>query len=188
MDINRKNEKKSTVREICYIAVFAAIITACAQLKIPLPGGVPITMQTFAIPLAGVVLGLRNGTIASLVYVLLGAIGVPVFAGFTGGMGIVFGPTGGFILTFPLMALTAGIGAKYKGGNTLWLTMWLILGAVVNFTGGLLMYAFITEHNLTISFTRTVAPFIPGAIIKILLVVSYGKMIRQSLIKARVLT
>ena len=97
---------------MCHISIFAAIIAVCAQVSLPMPYGVPLTLQTFAIQLAGVVLGPKKGALAALVYITLGAVGVPVFAGFTGGMGIVLGVTGGFILSFPLLALLAGIGSR----------------------------------------------------------------------------
>lgn len=102
--------KKLTTRELCYIGVFAIIIAACAQIAIPQPGGVPFTLQVWAVSLAGIVLGLKNGVIATLVYILLGAVGAPVFSRFTGGFGIILGPTGGFILTFPILAALAAIG------------------------------------------------------------------------------
>ena len=91
------------VKDICYIALFTALIAILAQISIPLPGGVPLTLQTFAVPLAGLVLGSKRGTIATVVYVLLGAVGVPVFSNFTVGLGIVLVLTGGFIVSFPLM-------------------------------------------------------------------------------------
>ncbi len=81
------NNSSSYIRDICYIALFTALIAVLAQISIPLPGGVPLTLQTFAVPLAGLVLGSKRGTIATAVYVLLGAVGVPVFAGFSVGRG-----------------------------------------------------------------------------------------------------
>ena len=75
------NRQSTGIKDIIYIAVFTAIIAVLAQISIPMPGGVPMTMQTFAVPLAGIVLGAKRGTISTLIYVLLGFIGVPVFAG-----------------------------------------------------------------------------------------------------------
>ena len=121
-----KSSKIFTVRELCYISIFVAIISICAQIQIPMPHGVPMTLQTFAIMLAGVVLGAKNGTVAALIYILLGAFGAPVFSSFSGGLGIVFGRTGGFILSFPLLALAAGIGASKE--KRFWLALWLIIG------------------------------------------------------------
>ena len=175
--------KKLTIRELCSIGIFVAIITVCAQISIPMPYGVPMTLQTFAIPLAGAVLGIKNGTIAALVYIILGAVGIPVFAGFMGGIGMIFGRTGGFILAFPFMALTAGIGTKKN--NPLWLVLWLVIGAIILYTSGMLMFSFITATGLAASFTFVVAPFILTELIKIAMVVLLSKLIKQALIKSR---
>ena len=177
--------KRLSIRELCSIGLFTAIIAVCAQISIPMPYGVPMTLQTFAIPLAGAVLGIKNGTIAALVYVLLGAVGVPVFANFTGGIGMIFGRTGGFILAFPLMALCAGIGGKKE--NHLWLAMWLIVGAIVLYISGMLMFSLVTSNGLVASFTFVVAPFLPTEAIKIAMVVVLNKLIKQALKKSGML-
>ena len=179
------NTKKLSIRELCQMSIFIAIIAACAQIVIPMPFGVPITLQTFAIPLAGVVLGAKNGTLATVVYVLLGAIGAPVFHAFTGGLNMVFGITGGFILSFPLMALAAGIGSNKN--NRLWLALWLVIGATVNYICGLLWFSFVTSNSLAVSVIFVVLPFIPGDIIKIIMVVMLGNLIKHALVKSRVL-
>ena len=88
----------SSIRSLCQIALFAAIIAVCSQIQIPLT--VPFTMQTFAVFSALAILGGKNGTISILIYIALGAIGIPVFAGFSGGIGVLFGTTGGYILGF----------------------------------------------------------------------------------------
>ena len=185
--------KTFPLRELCKISIFAAIIAICAQISIPMPYGVPMTLQTFAIPLAGVVLGAKNGTISTLIYILLGFIGLPVFAGFTGGIGIVFGRTGGFILAFPFMALAAGIGASFnhqskspaskgrKKQKLAWLLLWLVIGAIFLYTSGLLAFSFVTSIPLRASFGLVVAPFIPTEIIKIILVVTLGSLLKQRL-------
>ncbi len=101
------SENKQNVRNLVQIAAFTALLAIMAQISIPMPAGVPMTMQTLAVPLAGLILGANRGTLATVLYVLLGIFGVPVFAGFSGGPGIAFGITGGFIISFPLMAYLA---------------------------------------------------------------------------------
>jgi len=177
--------KKLSVRDISYIGIFTTIITVCAQLSIPMPYGVPMTLQTFAIPLAGVVLGTKNGTFSALIYVLLGAIGVPVFAGFTGGLGIVLGATGGFILSFPLMALTAGIGISKN--NKICLVCGLLAGTVINYLCGMLYFTVVMSSDLKTAFIACVLPFIPTAIVKIGLVAVLGKSLKTALVKSKVL-
>ena len=113
----------SNVRRITYIALFTAVICIISQLPgIPLPGGVPMTLQTLIIPIAGIVLGPADGFIAALLYLILGMIGLPVFSGFTAGIGILMGATGGFLVSFPLMPLLAGLGDRagenLSGKNT----------------------------------------------------------------------
>ena len=96
--------------DLCMIGVVTAVIVIMAQISIPMPLGVPMTMQTFAITLAGIILGSKKGAVASLIYVLLGAVGVPVFANFSGGYQLLVGPTGGFIISFPIMAFIIAFG------------------------------------------------------------------------------
>ena len=91
--------------------MFAAVIAVLAQIAIPLPSGVPVTLQTFAVALTAVVLGARLGSLSTLIYILLGAAGAPVFTGFYGGLGAIVGKTGGFIWGFLFLAFFTGAGA-----------------------------------------------------------------------------
>ncbi len=180
------NNSSSYIRDICYIALFTALIAVLAQISIPLPGGVPLTLQTFAVPLAGLVLGSKRGTMASLIYVLLGAVGVPVFAGFSGGLGIVLGMTGGFIVSFPIMAFLAGFAVKKSIKSPL-LWLWLVLGAVVNYVIGTVWFMIVAGSSLPAALTACVIPFIPTAIIKIILSGIFGTTLRGILVKANLL-
>ena len=176
---------KLSIRDLCYISIFTAIIAVCAQISIPMPvGAVPLTLQTFAIMLAGAVLGIRNGTLSAVLYVLLGAVGAPVFALFTGGIGIVIGPTGGFILTFPLLALAAGIGMQKD--SRLRLSLWIAIGTAVNYAGGILMYSIMTSTSLHASFI-IMMQFLPTDIIKIIIAVALSTPLKQALIKSSIL-
>lgn len=176
--------KKLTVRDFCAIGVFAAVICVLAPISIPMPYGVPMTLQTFVIPLAGVVLGARNGTLAVVLYVLLGAVGLPVFAGLKGGIGVVLGPTGGFILSFPLLALAAGLGGGRD--NKLWLASGLVLGAAVNYLCGMLMFSLVASVGLSAAFYACVLPFIPTTVIKIVLTAVLGLKLKSLLARYRI--
>lgn len=92
------------IRSMAQCALFAALLCICAWLSIPTPAGV-ISMQTFGLFLTLGVLGGRKGSVACLLYLLLGAAGLPVFTGFRGGIGVLFGPTGGYIWGFWVGAL-----------------------------------------------------------------------------------
>ena len=165
-----------STRDMCFIAFFAAIIAICAQISFPLPSGVPLTLQTFAVLLAGIVLGPKKGALAVIVYILLGAAGIPVFTQFRGGINVIAGPTGGFILSFPIMAFAAGIGAGKN--SVIGLASGLTGGVAINFFSGMLFFSFIMSAGLRTAFAATVLPFIPGAVIEIvLLTVTGGRIV-----------
>ena len=92
------------VQRMCRIALMAALICVAAPLAIPV-GAVPITLATFAVYLAGFCLGPWEGTAAVAIYLLLGAVGVPVFSGFRGGVSALVGSTGGYLVGFIVSAL-----------------------------------------------------------------------------------
>ena len=105
----RSPRERRVARDLALIAGFAALIAACALLPaIGVGGLVPITLQTFGVMLAGAVLGARRGFLAVLLYLALGAIGMPVFSGGAAGLGVFAGPTVGYLVAFPLAALLCG--------------------------------------------------------------------------------
>lgn len=106
---------KISVRAICFIGMFTAITAILSIATIPTPWGVPFTLQTFAMALSGLVLGKKYGTISTVLYVLLGLIGVPVYAGMSAGPGVLFGVTGGYIFGFVLMTFFCGLGIEFEG-------------------------------------------------------------------------
>ena len=109
------SEKKSafTVRELTFSAVFTALIAVCSWISIPLT--VPITLQTFAVFAAIAFLGTKCSTASIAVYILLGAVGVPVFAGFKGGLSALFGTTGGYIVGFIFCPIIVALITKLFG-------------------------------------------------------------------------
>jgi len=162
--------------------MFVAIVTICAQIAIPLPGGVPFTLQTWAILLAGLLLGSKKGAIVAVAYLLLGAVGVPVFANFSGGIFRFVGPTGGFLLSFPIMAYVAGIGAN-KNKATLVISG-LVLAVIINFVCGMLFFMFIVNASVEGAFGATVLPFIPSSTFQIIMVIVVGSLIKNALKKS----
>ena len=192
--------KKNTVKDLCMIAVFAAIISIVGQFSIPLPGGVPMTLQTLIIALAGAVLGSKKGFWSTVIYILIGAIGVPVFAGWTGGIGAIMGRTGGFLVSFPLIALFTGLGdeigvrlsasAGARGRKVIScvsLLIGVLVGYVLNYAVGSLWFMAVAQSNLATALTACVIPFIPTSILKAVLVLILGPVLKHSLEKAHVL-
>lgn len=170
---------KLSTREIIMCGLFAGITSILSQISIPLPfTTVPLTMQIFAVSISGLILGPKNGFISQLIYILMGAIGMPVFAQMTGGINIVIGPTGGFILGFPIMALIIGY-FSYKFKNTKYTILGMILGLSLDYLIGTMMFTFITKMTFTQGIIACVLPFIPIDLIKIGLAVAVGTSISK---------
>lgn len=127
-----KKKTNSKITDMVYIGLSAAIIAVCSWISIPLT--VPITLQTMGVVLISGLFGAKRGTLSTLLYILIGAIGVPVFSGFKSGFGVLLGSTGGYIIGFIFTALIVGIVSDKT--NKLWA---LILSMVV---GILVCYAF----------------------------------------------
>ncbi len=192
--------KKLSIKTLCYIAVFTAVISVVSQFSIPLPGGVPMTLQTFIIPVAGVILGSVSGFWSTVIYILIGAIGLPVFAGWTGGLGVIMNYTGGFLISFPLLAYFAGLGDELgskavhgKDGarkNIAYygtLLFFLLIGNVVNYAIGTVWFMQIAGTGLAASLTACVIPFIPTALLKVVLVLIFGPALKRAMRKAGLL-
>lgn len=170
---------KLKTKEIIVCGLFASITAVLSQISIPLPfTTVPLTMQVFAVILCGMLLGPKLGFISQLIYVLIGAIGMPVFAQMMGGFGIVIGPTGGFILSFPLVALITGYFSR-NYNTKLFIIVGMLLGLVTSYLIGTAQFCLITKMSLISGLTACVAPFIVVDILKIALVCMIGFSIRK---------
>lgn len=120
--------------DMAYIAIFAGVIAICSWISIP--ATVPFTLQTFGVFLAVGVLGGKRGTLSVLIYMLLGTIGLPVFAGFSGGIGSILGTTGGYIIGFLFSALVMW-GMEAAFGKKLWVrAVSMVLGLAVCYAFG----------------------------------------------------
>ncbi len=120
--------------DIVYIAIFAALMTVCSWISIPMV--VPFTLQTFGVFMAVGLLGGKRGTLAVLVYILLGAVGLPVFAGFAGGPGVLFGTTGGYIFGFLFSALAMWAMERIPGKKAVVRIVSMAVGLVICYTVG----------------------------------------------------
>ena len=125
---------RSKTYDMVYIAVFAVLIAICSWISIPMT--VPFTLQTFAVFLAVGVLGGKRGSLAVLIYILLGAVGIPVFAGFSGGVHALLGNTGGYIIGFLFSALVMWLIEKLFGRKTWVLGISMVLGLIVCYAIG----------------------------------------------------
>ncbi|MBR3053552.1 MAG: biotin transporter BioY [Firmicutes bacterium] len=178
----------SRTEDIVKTAMMTALTCVLAQIAIPMPGGVPMTLQTFAVTLAGIVLGPRLGAVSMLIYVLLGAVGVPVFAGFGGGAQILAGPTGGFLISFPIMAFLIGLGFDDRGtkgaagiSREVRRLLFLTAGTAANYAVGMLMFCVLTDADAGYAFSVCVLPFIPTTVLKAALAWVVGLRIKKAI-------
>lgn len=151
---------------------------------ITIPSTIPFTMQTFAMFTAVAVLGMKNGTIAIGTYILLGAIGFPIFSGFQGGPGVLFGPTGGYIIGFLFIGILTGGIIKIFGHSTPILIISMILGLLGTYAFGTLFFLFVyAKDNSPVSILTVlgwcVFPYLIPDCLKIALSILVTKRLKK---------
>lgn len=173
---------KQSVKPLASAAVFAALTAVCSQLVIPTPWGVPLNLATFTVLLSGALLGAKWGLISQLVYVALGAVGVPVFAGFRAGLGVLAGPTGGYLLGYLLAALLVG---ALAGATPRWRTpVAMTAGIVVCYIFGTAWFMLLTGTQLWTALVQCVLLFLPGDAAKIAVASVLAARARGLLVRA----
>lgn len=180
-NINVQKVKLKT-KDIVYIALSTAIISVCSLISIP--SAVPFTMQTFAIYTVLLLLGGKKGTTAILSYILLGLIGLPIFAGFRGGVGVLFGITGGYILGFFLLGVIYFMVEMFFN-EKVWIKLAsLILGTLVCYVFGTFWFMKIYANTsgkigFITAFNWCVVPFIIPDLVKLVLANIITKKIKH---------
>lgn len=155
-------------KQLTRIAMAAAMLAVLSQLALPI-GAVPITLQVFGVALCGSGLGKKEGTLAVAVWLLLGAMGAPVFSGFQGGIGHVLGYTGGFLWAFPLLAFCCG---SRKSKRSLW-------GLGACYLAGVMQFMLMAGVGLLPALLKVVLPYLPKDILLTLLGLRLGKRMRS---------
>ena len=168
--------------DMAYIALFAVLMAVCSWISIP--AVVPFTLQTFGVFVAVSVLGGKRGTLAVVLYLLMGIVGLPVFAGFSGGLGVLLGSTGGYIIGFVFTALVMWLIERLLGTKTWVLALSMLLGLAVCYAFGTAWYCFQAGSSVGAALGLCVFPFIPGDLVKMLIAMALGPMIRSRLEKA----
>jgi biotin transport system substrate-specific component len=154
------------------IVLAIALVAAAARIAVPLPGTpVPVTLQDLTVLAIGIVLGPRRGALAIASYVLLGAVGAPVFSNGRSGLGWLMGPTGGYLLAFPIAAAVVGWGARSR--RMLPFLAGLLAAHAATFTGGVSQLALVSGSGLAAALASGFVPFIPGIAFKSALLVAF---------------
>lgn len=192
MDAKMTTQEQKTVRasergktyDTAYIAVFAVLMAICSWISIPT--AIPFTLQTFAVFLAVTVLGGKRGTMSVLVFVLLGAVGVPVFAGFTGGLYVILGNTGGYIIGFVFAGLLMWLMERLFGRKMWVQAVSMLLGMVTYYVFGTIWFMIVYMRTtgpvgLTAVLGWCVIPFVIPDLIKAALALFLGNTLRKPL-------
>lgn len=174
--------KHLQIRDMTYIAACSALMAVCSWIFIPLP--VPVTLQTFAMFVAAGLLGPRRGMIAVGIYVLLGAVGLPVFSGFKGGLGVLAGATGGYIVGFLLAVPLIGFLIKIGGKRPLNMAIAMATGLILCYIVGTAWFVFAYSDaygktSLLAVLNMCVFPFILPDVLKIALAIVIVKRLEK---------
>ena len=161
-----KNNINSKVIDIIFIALFVAIIAVCSQIIIPF-GQIPFTLQTLAVLLSASLLGAKRGSCSVFIYILLGAVGLPVFSGFSGGLSFLLGPTGGYIIGFLFTAFIVGFITEKLGDKHWVLALSMALGILVCYAFGTMWFCIIMKRDILYGLLWCVVPYIIPDVIKI---------------------
>ncbi|MCK4236640.1 MAG: biotin transporter BioY [Candidatus Krumholzibacteria bacterium] len=155
------------LRRVARILAFVIFTGTGAQLAVRLPfTPVPVTMQTLFVVLAGVTLGSRDGFFAMVSYLALGVSGIPVFAGFSFGPALIFGPTGGYLIAFPAAALLSGWIYERSNGNRPAVVGAALCGSALILLSGTLHLSLISGLSLGQTVPIAITPFVAGEVLK----------------------
>ena len=169
------DNQRIKTKQMVLIALMTAVTCVLGPLSIPLPfSPVPISLTNFAIFLAIFVLGMKNGTISFIIYLLLGAVGVPVFSSFRGGLQVLAGPTGGYLIGFIFLALIMGFALDHFDRKLLPTIIGMIIGMVVCYAFGTVWLAKLLSLSFKEGLMMGVIPYLPGDAAKIIIAAIVG--------------
>lgn len=169
------DNQKIRTKQMVLIALMTAVTCVLGPLSIPLPfSPVPISLTNFAIFLAIFILGMKSGTISFIIYLLLGAVGVPVFSSFRGGFQVLAGPTGGYLIGFIFLALIMGFALDHFDRKLVPTIIGMIIGMAVCYAFGTVWLAKLLSLSFKEGLMMGVIPYLPGDAAKIIIAAIVG--------------
>ena len=171
----------SKTQSIAMIGMFTAVLAVLSILQIPMPSGVPITLQTFAVALCGYCLGKKNGTICVALYLILGFVGVPVFTGMTAGIGKLFG----FLYGFLFLAFFCGLGSQLKNHAVGVLVG--VVGLLICHVLGAFHYSVIAATGFGPAFLLVSVPYLVKDVLSIIGALVVALVIKKTLSKSGII-
>ncbi len=177
-------QRRKKTYDMAYIGLFVGLMAICSWISIPT--AIPFTMQTFSVFLAVMILGGKRGTLAIVVYLLLGLVGVPVFAGFSAGPGVLFGTTGGYLIGFVFSGLLMWLMERIAD-RKVWVQMLsMLLGMVTYYIIGTIWFMVVYGNtngpvSLLTALGWCVFPFVIPDLVKAALALGFGNALRKPL-------
>ena len=183
-NIHTRVQRRKKTYDMAYIGLFVGLMAICSWISIPT--AIPFTMQTFAVFLAVMILGGKRGTLAIVVYLLLGLVGVPVFAGFSAGPGVLFGTTGGYLIGFVFSGLLMWLMERIAD-RKVWVQMLsMLFGMVTYYIIGTIWFMVVYGNtngpvSLLTALGWCVFPFVIPDLVKAALALGFGNALRKPL-------
>ena len=172
----------ANTRQMAFIGLMTSLLCIMAPFSILLPfSPIPLSLGTLAIYFCAILLGMKQSIISVTLYLLLGLVGLPVFSGFTGGIGKLLGPTGGYLIGYLFLALICGLFVDKFPNQKLFYIIGMLLGTAACYLFGSLWLSYQAGISLSQAFLTAVLPFLPGDVIKLILAVLIGFQIRRRL-------
>ena len=179
---NSTTTNKFSTRRLVLIALITAITCILAPLAIPIPvSPVPISLTNLVIMISIYVLGWKDATISYIVYLLLGLVGLPVFSGFTGGLGKIAGPTGGYLVGFIFLTVIAGLCVDKFPKNRVIAVVGMIIGMAITYIFGTEWLAIQLKMTFVAALSVGVIPYLVGDAVKIIIAIIVGPVLRSRL-------
>lgn len=184
MNNTSANTRSITTKQLTLIGVMTAVTCIIAPFSIPLPfSPVPISMTNLVIYISIFILGTKFSTISYLIYLLLGAVGLPIFSSFSGGIGKIAGPTGGYLVGFIFLALIAGYFLEHFSGKISFAIAGMVLGTCVCYLFGTVWLAMQMHLSFSAALATGVLPYLPGDCIKIIIAMILGPKLKKAILR-----
>ena len=172
--------KKNTIYTMTACALMAALMCVLCPVSVPI-GPIPISLSILVLIVTTLVLGTWRALVSYTVYLLLGAVGMPVFSGFQGGLAKLAGPTGGYLVGFFLVIAIGGVVMEWSHRNIPLTMLGMAAGVAADYALGTAWFVFQTKSTLAHALEVCVYPFIPVDLAKILVGVLFGRLVKTSL-------
>ena len=180
-----QTKTKSKTLEIVLVGLAAALMSIAGPLSVPIPfTPVPISLTTLAIYIGAFILEWKLCGLSTLIYLLLGTVGLPVFSGFTGGLSKLAGPTGGYLIGFILTAVICGFFCN-KFSKIYMYIIGMVLGLAIAYLFGTIWFMIQQGTGLVASLTMCVIPFLPGDALKIVIAAILGPILKKQINKIK---